>query len=341
MIKNLKIKNFKGFKDFEIKNLKQVNLITGENNSGKSTVLEAINLLYNPFATYYINRLAFNGFSEINCLSFFNKMFFRDNIIISTDEHKQELSIKIEEELPDENEIQQIHLFLEEKENFNFVLNYSYLKNNKKSQDKIVISRRNYIKSRRIKTPVDLPVSINNVQLTNLTDCAKLYDNLQNNKQENEVVSILNKTMPNQNIKEIVMGQDNTLKVDVGYDKLVPLSAFGDGITTLFRILLCIYNTQNGIVIIDEVENGFHHSVLVSLWKVIFTASEQFNVQIFATTHSQECIAAYMQAFEELKLKDDFDNYYRLEKDKNEEISYVEYSSNELKIALENKFETR
>jgi AAA15 family ATPase/GTPase len=341
MIQDLKIKNFKCFKDFEIKNLKQVNLITGENNSGKSTILEAVNLLYNPFTTYYINRLTFDGFSEINCLSFFNKMFYEDNIIISTNEHEQELSIKIEEEPLDENEIQQTPLFLEEKENFNFVLNYSYMKNNKKNQNKIIISRKNYMKSRRIKTPVDLPFSINNVQLTNLTDCAKLYDNLQNNKQENAVVIILNKTMPNQNIKEIIMGQDNTLKVDVGYDKLVPLSAFGDGITTLFRILLCIYNTQNGIVVVDEIENGFHYSVLVSLWKVIFTAAKEFDVQIFATTHSRECIAAYMEAFDELKLEDDFDNYYRLEKDNNEKISYVEYSSNELKIALENDFETR
>ena len=67
---------------------------------------------------------------------------------------------------------------------------------------------------------------------------------------------------------------------------------------------------------------------------------QEFNVQIFVSTHSKECISSYMKVFEEMNLKDDFDNYFRLERDENE-IIHVSYSSNELKAALENNFEVR
>lgn len=344
MLKDLKIKNFKCFKDFEIKNLKQVNLITGGNNAGKSTLIEAITLLFNPNIAYFINGLSFyTEFNEIACFSFFNKMNSNELIEISTSENKQNLKINLEEEPIEENEDKssQLEFFRESKDNLRFIFDYTYVNEHKRTRERVIISKKIPYRNRRMSNFTNLTKKISHSQMIHLSDYAKLYENLQDNKQEAEIINIINKTMPNEHIKEITIGTDNTLKIDIGYDKLIPFYALGDGITKLFKLLICIYNSQNGIVVIDEVENGFHHSVLVSLWKVIFTAAKEFNVQIFATTHSWECIAAYMEAFEELGLEDDFDNYYRLEKDKNEEISYVEYFSNELRIALENNFETR
>ena len=45
MFKRLHLSNFRGFENVEIDQLRQINLITGKNNAGKSTLLEAIFLL--------------------------------------------------------------------------------------------------------------------------------------------------------------------------------------------------------------------------------------------------------------------------------------------------------
>ena len=48
MFKNIKIENFRCFKSFELQELGRINLLVGENNSGKTSILEAIQLLCSP-----------------------------------------------------------------------------------------------------------------------------------------------------------------------------------------------------------------------------------------------------------------------------------------------------
>ena len=57
---SLKIQNFRILEDIEVKKLGHVNLIVGKNNSGKSTVLEALALLASGFAPETLQRLITN-----------------------------------------------------------------------------------------------------------------------------------------------------------------------------------------------------------------------------------------------------------------------------------------
>ena len=66
--------------------------------------------------------------------------------------------------------------------------------------------------------------------------------------------------------------------------------------THITRIVLAAASVPDGVVLVDEIENGLHHSVLSDVWRVIATVAEQFNVQIFATTHSCECVEAAHEA---------------------------------------------
>ena len=66
--------------------------------------------------------------------------------------------------------------------------------------------------------------------------------------------------------------------------------------TCFTRIVMSTALVQDGVVLVDEIENGLHHSVLPGVWKVIAKAAEQFNVQMFATTHSFECVEAAHEA---------------------------------------------
>ena len=84
---------------------------------------------------------------------------------------------------------------------------------------------------------------------------------------------------------------------DVGLSRPIPMGFLGDGIGRLLSMTLAFHQARNGSLLIDEVENGLHHSVLVDVWKNLNWLSHEFNVQVFATTHSSECLEAARAAF--------------------------------------------
>ncbi|TXL14933.1 hypothetical protein BMR05_05625 [Methylococcaceae bacterium HT4] len=75
--------------------------------------------------------------------------------------------------------------------------------------------------------------------------------------------------------------------------KYLELTELGDGVRHLVSIVTSLYASENGYLFIDEMDNGIHYTVLGELWNVIFTLSAKLNVQVFATTHSKECIEAF------------------------------------------------
>lgn len=82
-------------------------------------------------------------------------------------------------------------------------------------------------------------------------------------------------------------------------ERPVPLNYMGEGINRVVNFVLAIASASGGVVLIDEIENGLHYSVLTDVWKAIAQAARTFNVQIFATTHSLEMIRAAHEAFSE------------------------------------------
>jgi len=86
---------------------------------------------------------------------------------------------------------------------------------------------------------------------------------------------------------------------DIGLPRLIPIPLMGEGIRRVLSIVLAIANAPGGIVLIDEVENGLHYSVMKDVWRAIAVAARQMDVQVFATTHSWECIQAAHRAFKE------------------------------------------
>jgi len=96
-----------------------------------------------------------------------------------------------------------------------------------------------------------------------------------------------------------VLGEKPVIHGNVGLSRLVPVSLMGEGVRRLLSVLLAIIHTPGGVVLIDEVENGLHYSVMKDVWKAIAVAARQMDVQVFATTHSWECIQAAHHAFQE------------------------------------------
>ena len=76
----------------------------------------------------------------------------------------------------------------------------------------------------------------------------------------------------------------------------VALRTLGEGMNRMLGIALALVNAKDGMLLIDEVDTGLHYSVLPDLWKLVFEVAHRLNVQVFATSHSWDCIAAFQQA---------------------------------------------
>jgi len=124
-----------------------------------------------------------------------------------------------------------------------------------------------------------------------------------------------------------------------GDSNVIPLKSMGDGINRILTIILALVNSDNGYLLIDEFENGLHYSVQEKLWEIIFKLSKSLNVQVFATTHSEDCI----RAFESVLNTDqniDKGKLLRLDNVKGS-IKQIEFSAGELKTAMESGIEIR
>ena len=122
---------------------------------------------------------------------------------------------------------------------------------------------------------------------------------------------------------------------DIGLSELVPLSVMGEGMAQIARLVLAIASTPNGVVLVDEVENGFHHSVLPDIWRAVDTAAKQFRTQVFATTHSFECVTAAHAS-----LSTDRFRLHRLETD-GEMSRCVTYEPDSIDAAVRHGLEVR
>lgn len=121
------------------------------------------------------------------------------------------------------------------------------------------------------------------------------------------------------------------------FESPVPLRTLGDGVNRLFGIVLSLCNAKNGVLLIDEFENGLHHSVQTPIWQTIFRLASKLNVQVFATSHSRDCV----QAFQEAAIESPQNGLLlRLTRQGDRVISTV-FSENELEIATRNDIEVR
>jgi AAA15 family ATPase/GTPase len=78
-------------------------------------------------------------------------------------------------------------------------------------------------------------------------------------------------------------------------DRKVDITSYGEGVQRIFEISLAFAYAKNGVILIDELETGIHHSLLIDFTRFIQELSERFNVQVFITSHSKECLNAFVQ----------------------------------------------
>ena len=118
----------------------------------------------------------------------------------------------------------------------------------------------------------------------------------------------------------------------------VSLKSLGDGATRMFGVALALANCRDGILLLDEAENGIYHSLQMGFWSMVLRTADKNNTQVVATTHSKDCINGF--AWAALKCPDIDGKLIRLERE-NGEIRAVEYPKEELETAAEQNIEVR
>lgn len=124
-----------------------------------------------------------------------------------------------------------------------------------------------------------------------------------------------------------------------GAARPVPLRSMGDGVNRVFGIALALVQTQGGVVLIDEVENGLHYSVQEEVWRAILTLAHELDVQVFATTHSWDGIQAFAAASNESVEVDGM--LHRLENRGLDKLRVVELTEEDLAIVSRQRIEVR
>lgn len=373
-LKNFKIENFKKFESLEVKDIGQFNLIVGDNNVGKTILLESLCLELNPknFLSdlefilskryVYLNNIKF----DINNFEFNAKA----NVVglVQNDINKP---INITHHY--QNEKKQI-LRVSNKFDFNpskdkkvktFIDNvdlFQYKEINQLSKNWILFESNNdnnkLLKNEKIIFLADVNSTYYKqfLEKSNYLPLIKLVDLyaddlfeffnkiISSPKDEEHLLSIINEVV-DLKINRIRTSEyiNNTefLQISTKYrENYHPLTDYGDGLIRILRIIAEIIINKNRKICIDEFDVGIHYSKLKNFWKIIINLCLDFNIQLFATTHSQECIKAFIEANSDISIKNNI-RLIKLQENKDKSIKAITYPYNEFQYLVESETETR
>jgi hypothetical protein len=122
-----------------------------------------------------------------------------------------------------------------------------------------------------------------------------------------------------------------------GVDQPVPIGSMGDGMWRMLAMAIALTQCQGGVLIVDEIDTGLHYTVLAKMWKLLFSAAKEFDVQVFATTHSSDCI----HSLGELSGEIDQRNSITVQRIEIGREKAVRYDADEIAIAAQREIEVR
>jgi len=128
-----------------------------------------------------------------------------------------------------------------------------------------------------------------------------------------------------------------TVYVDLGLDSLIPLAVCGEGLVRLFSITVELLGVRDGVLLIDEIDNGLHYSVMPALWRLLGVLCQRHQVQIVATTHNEELIFSALEAFQDTP---DILGLFRVDQ-RDGRHTVAPYSKEAQRAVLEEHFEVR
>lgn len=328
---NLHVKNFRSLRNVQIDKLGRLNLVTGRNNVGKTSLLEAVRL--------WASRTDANALLDI--IDARDESLLPDKEIKSDqDERRGEnsllgalclfsgyptidevrdpieifgngatLSVSIADREPEQGNLPGLQQQLEGLGERTKVLQLTFDSPNKSIDLPLpayysAYRRRRFLELRLSERQANIPcVSLGSSTLDSIESysTASLWDNIALTDKEDLVLRGLKLIEPRIERVNFIqggrLGRFPVIKVH-GVDRPIPLHGLGDGVTRIFEIMLALVNAENGFLLIDEFENGLHHSVQAQAWQTVLELARVLNIQVFATSHSNDCVEAFQEVSE-------------------------------------------
>jgi len=310
-IDQIEIKHFKCFKNFKAQNFKRVNLIGGKNNVGKTAFMEACFLsrakdtqdLYQKLLELQTHRNVINNLLLTSDRQYDLQQLIMGNVSLSI--YRKASS---DRDIVDFNEEDHSGIVLEE-----YLCGKVKINKDKQHGEFHIYTRHTtfesvihgqqkkgkpekYSYSELVKI---LDISLENTKYHYSLNFISPYSN--SDKELIDIVGQFKLENKYDAINDYLKNVFHVSAIDIiknkpmlkSGGKYTDLSSFGQGIKTFINIIGSILLLENDVIFIDEIENGIHYTHFDALWKIILTLSKQQNVQVFATTHSIECIESY------------------------------------------------
>lgn len=287
-IERIEVSNLRGIRHLVLDDCKRINLLFGDNGSGKTTILEAIFLLSRGLSLAAMAKVVvdreqrYSIGQEINSAHTFPRNFINQLI----NQSKESL-----------DKINTIEIIAK---GIDTALKYSLgdLKIERDSMGWIHFDRES-LKLGRI-------FNASLVTLNSFENIPDIWDEIATLPEEEMVIDGMRTIVPS--LSRVVMrkhggkrGEERLPYLKLAdLDRPLPITSFGDGASRALHVLVNFAMVRNGILLIDEVEAGLHFRRMPEFWRFLLTQAEKLNVQIFATTHSLDAILALSEVLPDL-----------------------------------------
>ncbi len=325
LLRDLTIENFRSFDKYQLNGLARVNLLVGDNNCGKTSVLEAACLLASEGDIHLMNHLLelredttfaqdpgtnvprqkFGAISLLHRKPGFDPWLDpEDNPMVTIHGNNSQLSNRsrnVAFEFGREDTIGTGTF--EDADQLGPTLKVTYSESNEPARIQETRLAQNGLtggpvtSGRKVslhKTPPVLFVPAGGLETSQVVGA---WSKLAKSRQEHHAVLALQ--LIDETITQIIPLPGATLRREVLIDRgdsRISLSELGGGAYSLLSLGCALGYTSGSALFLDEVDTGLHYSRLPDMWRMVIKAAHELDVQVFATTHSLDCIRGLADA---------------------------------------------
>ncbi|MBI4579182.1 MAG: AAA family ATPase [Planctomycetes bacterium] len=321
MLTRVKIENYRGFRSYRLDGITTVNLFVGKNNSGKTALLESIHLLASGGDPMVLVSAASRRGEVVSAgreEAFLDiSHFFHGHDI----EPSSYFSLSGENGLPPVvvkavplSEVEAQPALFEDLRSARpaFALMIEGWRAESKGGRPFILSEegallvdprvplRRYLGEERREGPPIVFIAPDSMAPVSL---GAMWNQVLRDKQEGEIRRAMQILEPG--LEDIVfqtgeymyrpydrfqVGRSGVLASFAGDPRRVPLGSMGDGMRRLLALSISLIHAKGGYLIIDEIDTGFHYSIMAKMWELVVRTAKESKIQVFATTHSADCV---------------------------------------------------
>ena len=365
MINSIEIEGYRGFDRFEMADLGLVNLLVGRNNSGKTSVLEAIYLLTSKGDPAAIWQLLWKRGEQLPeerprpeagpeldvCHLFYgHDLHIGSKIVLSAKNQSPKRSLEFEIAEPTAKERERLVF-----PRFSLVM---HIKGSQMQAPGLLpITRKGGLSSEVFEMPRRMRSRFSDdseraqyITTDSMTpqELTKMWDKIVLTPNESLALNAMKFLDPSieriaaQSMGEYFNVSRGGFKVkQSGRDQPIPIGSLGDGMWRMLAMAVAISyskGAEGGVLLVDEIDTGLHYTAMEEMWRLLYNAAKSFGVQIFATTHSSDCVNSLAKICNALPQEKDRVTLQRIESGKKKAVPY---SEGEIKMAAEHKIEVR